>query len=96
VILQIELRTAPIPWHVLGEEPAAAARCVTLIRRSNDCKLKRADLVGDRLPSLVNGHRRAAAPDRHERRRVAGVRYRAWQPPVCLQPTIKSHAPLRF
>ena len=27
---------------------------------------------------------------------VAGVRYRAWQPPVCLQPTIGSHAPLRF
>jgi uncharacterized protein (DUF2126 family) len=24
------------------------------------------------------------------------VRYRAWQPPICLQPTIKSHAPLRF
>jgi uncharacterized protein (DUF2126 family) len=27
---------------------------------------------------------------------VAGVRYRAWQPPECLQPTIPSHAPLRF
>jgi uncharacterized protein (DUF2126 family) len=24
------------------------------------------------------------------------VRYRAWQPPVCLQPTIAPHAPLRF
>ena len=27
---------------------------------------------------------------------VAGVRYRAWQPPICLQPTIGVHAPLRF
>ena len=27
---------------------------------------------------------------------VAGVRYRAWQPPNCLQPTIGVHAPLVF
>ena len=27
---------------------------------------------------------------------VAGVRYRAWQPPSCLHPTIGIHGPLRF
>ena len=27
---------------------------------------------------------------------MAGVRYRAWQPPTALHPTIAVHAPLRF
>src|SRR5262249_1419490 len=27
---------------------------------------------------------------------VAGVRYRAWQPPSCLHPTIPGHSPLVF
>ena len=27
---------------------------------------------------------------------VAGVRFRAWQPPACLHPTIGIHSPLRF
>jgi len=27
---------------------------------------------------------------------VAGVRYRAWQPPNCLHPTIPTHSPLVF
>ena len=30
------------------------------------------------------------------RRRVGGVRFRAWQPPHCLHPQIGVHHPLRF
>ena len=34
--------------------------------------------------------------DRHAGEYVAGVRYRAWQPPSRLHPTIGVHAPLTF
>ena len=36
--IQLTLRQALEPWHVLGEEGAAAARRATSIRRSNDCR----------------------------------------------------------
>ena len=39
---------------------------------------------------------RAAASDRNGGEFVAGVRYRAWQPPSGLHPTIPVHAPLVF
>ena len=34
----LELRQALEPWHVLGEEGTAAARCATSIPRSSACR----------------------------------------------------------
>ena len=36
--VHVELRQALEPWHVLGEEPAPAARCATWIPRSSGCR----------------------------------------------------------
>ena len=44
----------------------------------------------------VNGIRVPLTPTRFEGLAVAGVRFRAWQPPHCLQPHIGLHHPLRF
>ena len=44
----------------------------------------------------ANGHRIPLHPTGINGEGVAGVRYRAWQPPNCLQPTIGVHAPLVF
>jgi uncharacterized protein (DUF2126 family) len=94
--LQIELRTALEPWHVLGEEPGGGGTVRYVDSSLERLQVKANGLIGDRFAITVNGHRVPLHPTGTNGEGVAGVRYRAWQPPVCLQPTIKSHAPLRF
>ncbi len=94
--LQIELRTALEPWHVLGEEPGGGGTVRYVDSSVERLQIKARGLAGDRFAITCNGHRVPLHPTGTNGESVAGVRYRAWQPPICLQPTIKSHAPLRF
>jgi uncharacterized protein (DUF2126 family)/transglutaminase-like putative cysteine protease len=94
--LQIELRTALEPWHVLGEEPGGGGTVRYVDSSVERLQIKARGLAGDRFAITCNGHRVPLHPTGTNGEGVAGVRYRAWQPPTCLQPTIKSHAPLRF
>jgi uncharacterized protein (DUF2126 family)/transglutaminase-like putative cysteine protease len=94
--IQVQLRHALEPWHVLGEEgtPGGAVRYV-------DSSLERMQLqvtgmAGDRYVLACNGRAVPLQPTGNVGEFVAGVRYRAWQPPSCLHPTIASHAPLVF
>jgi uncharacterized protein (DUF2126 family) len=53
-------------------------------------------MTGERYIITCNGRRVPLQPTTVEGVFVAGVRYRAWQPPSCLHPTIGIHAPLVF
>ncbi len=94
--LHLELRTALEPWHVLGEEPGGGGTVRYVDSSVERLQIKARGLAGDRFAITCNGHRVPLHPTGTNGEGVAGVRYRAWQPPICLQPTIKSHAPLRF
>ncbi|MBX3439450.1 MAG: transglutaminase family protein, partial [Planctomycetaceae bacterium] len=94
--LHLEMRQALEPWYVLGEEPAGGgmARYVDSSVERMQVKLSGASTA--RYSICCNGHPLPLQPTGTVGESVAGVRYRAWQPPSCLQPTIPIDTPLRF
>ena len=94
--IDLELRQAVEPWHVLGEEATAGGTA------------RYVDSSVERIQVSVRG----IDPSRHlvtcqgvpvpltptgdgGTRFYAGIRYRAWQPWSALHPSIEVHAPLR-
>ena len=94
--VEIELRGAIEPWNVLGEESTAGGTA-----RYVDSSVERLQvrLIGaDRHRYIVtaNGHPIPLLATDNADVQVGGVRYRAWQPPSALHPTITVDGPLRF
>ena len=94
--INIELRTALEPWHVLGEEPGGGGTVRYVDSSLERLQVKASGLTEDRFAITVGGYRLPLHPTGTNGEFVAGVRYRAWQPPECLQPTISPHTPLVF
>lgn len=94
--LDLELRQAIEPWHVLGEEPGGGGTTRFVDASLERLQLKVNGLEGDRYTIAVGGRPLPLQPTGQQGERVAGVRFRAWQPPRCLQPTIGVHTPLVF
>ncbi len=92
----IELRQAAEPWYVLGEEPGGGATARYVDSSVERVEVKVTGLNGDRYGIACNGRRVPLHSTGKHGEWVAGVRYRAWQPPSCLHPTIPVHSPLVF
>jgi uncharacterized protein (DUF2126 family)/transglutaminase-like putative cysteine protease len=94
--VELTLRHALEPWHVLPEESAAGG-----VARAVDSSLSRVEVrlrgaVSGRHAVLCNGawvplHRTGTQGEA-----VAGVRFRAWELPSSLHPTLPVDAPLVF
>jgi uncharacterized protein (DUF2126 family) len=94
--LHLELRHALEPWHVLGEEPGAGGTVRYVDSSLERLQVKVSGVTDSRHRITINGQAAPLHPTGVKGEYVAGVRYRAWQPPSCLQPTIGVHAPLVF
>jgi uncharacterized protein (DUF2126 family) len=94
--IELTLRSALEPWHVMGEEGSAGGTV-----RYVDSSLERIEvhvkgLNDNRYVITVNGRALPLQSTGRVGEYVAGVRYKAWNPPSALHPSIDVHAPLTF
>ncbi len=94
--IELELRQAIEPWYVLGEEPGASGTTRYVDSSLERMQVRVRGLIGERFAIACNNRRLPLHPTGKNGEFVCGVRYRAWQPPHCLHPTIPVHVPLVF
>jgi uncharacterized protein (DUF2126 family) len=94
--VQIALRNALEPWHVMGEEGAPGGTVRYVDSTLERIEVKGMGLNGNRHVVTVNGRALPLQATGREGEFVCGVRFRAWSAPSSLHPTIGVHAPLTF
>ena len=104
--VQLELRQAIEPWQVLGEEVSLDGTARYVDSSVERVQVSAVGLTEGRHALTCNGVPIPTVPiattgwgvgrDATSGARVGGVRFRAWDPPSAMHPTIGVHAPLDF
>jgi uncharacterized protein (DUF2126 family)/transglutaminase-like putative cysteine protease len=94
--VHVELRKAIEPWYVLGDEGIIGGTARYVDSSVERLQVKVRGRTDPRHTVTCNGRKLPLHPTGVEGEYVAGVRYRAWQPPNCLHPTLPVDTPLVF
>jgi len=93
---EITLRNGLEPWHVMGEESTAGGTARYVDSSIERIEVRVTGLNQSRYTITCNGEPLPLQPTGIAGEYVAGVRYKAWNPPSSLHPSIGVHVPLVF
>ena len=94
--IRLDINAALEPWHVLGEEMSSQGTARFVDSSVERVQVKVNGLTESRFVVTCNGRRVPLRNTGTHGEYVAGIRFRAWQPPSALHPTIGIHSPLVF
>lgn len=94
--VEMELRQAIEPWHVLGEEMGRGGTARYVDSSVERMQLLVRGMTETRHQVCCNGRLLPLHPTGVPGEFVAAIRFRAWSPYSALHPTIPSHGPLVF
>ena len=94
--IELELRFAIEPWHVLGEEMSSTGTSRYVDSSVERVQVKVTGMTNSRHAITCNGRRVPLRSTGTNGEFVGAVRYKAWQPPSGLHPSIDTHVPLVF
>ncbi|MEM9713338.1 MAG: transglutaminase family protein [Actinomycetota bacterium] len=94
--IELELRAAVEPWHVLGEELTTIGTARFVDSSTERLQAMVTGTAEGRYVLACNGRRVPLQGTGVPGTEVAGLRYKAWGPPSALHPTIGVHSPLVF
>jgi uncharacterized protein (DUF2126 family) len=93
---EIILRNSLEPWHVMGEENSSGGTARYVDSSLERIEVRVTGLNQSRHTITCNGRQLPLQPTGKTGEYIAGVRYKAWNPPSSLHPSIGVHVPLIF
>ena len=94
--MELTLRCALEPWHVMGEEGTAGGTARYVDSSLERMEVRVTGMNESRYVMTCNGQALPMQNTGTVGEFVAGVRYKAWNPPSSLHPSIGIHTPLTF